>query len=95
MRTQSVKGMTEAEPLHLQDVQQTGGTWSVDVEAQHRLLLLPHSSLGVWLRKVVKKKAKKQSLSLITPQVNEKNSNVLYFGCHGSKSKSTKTGKCL
>lgn len=30
VKTWSVKGMTEAEPLHLQDVQQIGGIWSRD-----------------------------------------------------------------
>lgn len=53
VKTESVKGVTEAEPLHLQDVQQIGGIWSMDVEVQHRLLLLPHSTLGMWLRKFV------------------------------------------
>lgn len=53
VKTQSVKGVTEAEALHLQDVQHIGGVWSMDVGAQHCLLLLLHSSLGLWLREVL------------------------------------------
>lgn len=81
----SLKGVTGAELLHLQRVQQIGATWPMDGgNLWHRLFLLPPSSLVIGTRKVC---FGMQALSLFTLQVNKKRLKMSNLGCHGSKIK--------